>query len=148
MKKELAIAALRDGTVIDHIPPSALFRIVDLLGLASLPNTLTIANNLPSAIMGSKGLLKIADYEFAGDDIHRIALLAPGAVINVIRDYRVVSKEGVRLPAEITGIAVCPNPKCITRNEPMAPRFHTLTAPGEPTRLRCHYCEHEFNPFC
>ncbi|MDE7458841.1 MAG: aspartate carbamoyltransferase regulatory subunit, partial [Muribaculaceae bacterium] len=32
-KKELAVAALRNGTVIDRIPSSALFQAVRLLGL-------------------------------------------------------------------------------------------------------------------
>ena len=31
-KKELAVAALENGTVIDHIPSDSLFKVVDLLG--------------------------------------------------------------------------------------------------------------------
>ena len=48
MKKELAVAALENGTVIDHIPPRSLFKVVDLLGIANLPNSVTIGNNLSS----------------------------------------------------------------------------------------------------
>ena len=47
--KELAVAALESGTVIDHIPSDALFKCVKILGLESMPQKLTIGNNLNSA---------------------------------------------------------------------------------------------------
>lgn len=145
MKKELAVAALRNGTVIDHIPPRAVFKIVEMLGLVNEPDAITIGNNLPSENMGLKGIIKVSNREFAREEINRIALVAPDAVINVIRNYMVVSKTRVELPEEIEGLVTCPNPKCITRNEPMPSRFHKVLTDGE-TRLRCHYCEHELNP--
>lgn len=145
MKKELAVAALRNGTVIDHIPPHALFKIVEMLGLANETGGITIGNNLPSERLGVKGIIKVSDREFERDDINRIALIAPTAVINTIRDYEVISKVNVKLPEEITGLVTCPNLKCITRNEPVASHFHTVLTNGQ-TRLRCHYCEHELNP--
>lgn len=139
------MAALRNGTVIDHIPPGAVFKIVDMLELNKEAGAITIGNNLPSKRFGSKGIIKVSDREFEPEDINRIALVAPMAIINTIRDYEVVRKEVVELPDEIFGIATCPNPKCITRNEPMQSHFHTVTTDGE-TRLRCHYCEHELDP--
>ena len=146
MKKELAVAALRNGTVIDHIAPSAVFKIVDMLALASEPGALTIGNNLPSSLIGRKGIIKIADKEFQQADINRIALVAPRAVINIIREYEVVEKTPVSLPEEIVGLVVCHNPKCITRNEPMPSRFVTVDGPDGHPRLRCHYCDHEIDP--
>ncbi len=146
MKKELAVAALRNGTVIDHIPPRAVFKIVDMLGLTTIPGALTIGNNLPSSHIGSKGIIKVADKEFVSEEINRIALVAPSAVINIIREYEVVHKQPVTLPAEIVGLVTCPNPKCITRNEPMASRFHTFRHDDGQSILRCHYCEHELMP--
>lgn len=143
MKKELEVAALRNGTVIDHIPPRAVFKIVDMLGLANVEGSVTIGNNLPSGGMGRKGIIKVADMEFQPDQINRIALVAPTAVINVIRDYEVVSKEPVVLPEEIVGLVKCSNPKCITRNEPMPTRFSAWHTPEGATVLRCRYCEHE-----
>lgn len=145
MKKELAVAALRNGTVIDHLPVSSVFRIAALIGLSQADSVITIANNLPSSRLGRKGIIKIADREFSQDELNRIALLAPSAVINTIRDYEVVNKEQVVMPDEVVGIIECPNPKCITRNEPMASRFHTLSAADGPV-LRCHYCDHETRP--
>lgn len=140
-KKELAVAALRNGTVIDHIPASALFKAVELLGLSRLDVSVTIANNLESSRLGRKGIIKVADTEFLRDVISRIAIIAPGAVINTIRDYEVVKKEDVVLPDEIRGIVECDNPKCVCRNQPVETRFEVIDR--DPLTLRCHYCEHE-----
>ena len=39
-KKELEVAALENGTVIDHIPSNQLFKVVSLLGLEHLTKAL------------------------------------------------------------------------------------------------------------
>ena len=85
-KKELAVAALRNGTVIDHIPSNMLFKAVKLLDLENVSTQLTIGNNLESKRLGAKGIIKVADIFFTDSVINRIALIAPTAVINVIRD--------------------------------------------------------------
>lgn len=64
-KKELAVAALQAGTVIDHIPSSALFKAVKILGLQDMKTPVTVGNNLPSKRLGAKGIIKVADVEFA-----------------------------------------------------------------------------------
>lgn len=139
-KKELAVAALRNGTVIDHIPAAALFEVVRLLQLEDSEMQLTIGNNLPSARQGRKGIIKVADTEFPEAVINRIALIAPTAKINVIRDYEVVEKRQVELPDSLIGVVKCNNPKCICNNEPMLTRFHVVSR--EPVVIRCHYCGH------
>ena len=139
-KKELAVAALRNGTVIDHIPSEALFKCVKILNLEALDCTLTIGNNLASKRCGSKGIIKVADVFFPEQVLNRIALIAPQAVVNTIRDYEVVEKRPVELPAQIRGIAKCDNPKCITNNEPMATLF--VTDDDNPGFIRCHSCNH------
>ena len=70
-KKELQVAALENGTAIDHIPPSQLFKVAQLLGLEEMDNTITIGNNLHSNKMGSKGMIKIADKFFDDEEINR-----------------------------------------------------------------------------
>ena len=76
--KELQVAAIKNGTVIDHIPPTELFKVVSLLGLDKMKsNTITIANNLPSKKVGSKGMIKISDKFFDDEEINKIALVAP-----------------------------------------------------------------------
>ncbi len=139
-KKELAVAALRNGTVIDHIPSDVLFKAVRILDIESLGTAVTSGNNLESGKLGKKGIIKVADVEFDQSTLDRIALIAPTAVVNIIRDYTVAEKHPVTLPDTITGIVKCANPKCITNNEPMATHFHEVSR--EPVTIRCHYCNH------
>ena len=44
-KKELQVAALKNGTVIDHIPSDKLFTVVSLLHLEDVAANITIGNN-------------------------------------------------------------------------------------------------------
>lgn len=141
MKKELAVAALERGTVIDHIPSSALFKCVRLLGIENLDKSVTIGYNLVSSRLGHKGIIKVADTIFPDEVINRIAIIAPSAVVNIIEDYEVVKKEPVALPDEIVNLVRCSNPKCISCNEPMPTRFSVVGR--NPVILRCSYCEHE-----
>ena len=140
-KKELQVAALENGTVIDHIPSEKLFTVVSLLGLKQMSNNITIGFNLQSKKLGKKGIIKIADKFFTDDEINRIAVVAPNVKLNIIRNYEVVEKRELSLPDELIGIVKCANPKCITNNEPMLTRFHV--ADKEKCIIRCHYCEKE-----
>lgn len=133
------MAALENGTAIDHIPTEAVFKVVALLQLQKLDNRITIGNNLKSKKMDSKGIIKVADKFFREDELNRIALVAPNVNLNIIRDFEVAEKKKVVLPDEIVEIMKCNNPKCITNNEPMKTRFHVIDK--EKVELQCHYCE-------
>lgn len=140
-KKELQVAALENGTVIDHIPSEKLFTVVALLGLEHMTNNITIGFNLQSKKLGKKGIIKIADKFFNDDEINRIAVVAPNVKLNIIRNYEVVEKREVTLPDQLIGIVKCANPQCITNNEPMPTRFHVIDK-GQ-CIIKCHYCEKE-----
>ncbi len=142
-KKELAVAALQNGTVIDHIPSSVLFKAVKILGIEKLQTHVTIGNNLESGKLGTKGIIKVADVFFPEATLNRIALIAPSAKVNIIRDFEVVEKHQVSLPDTIVGIVKCNNPKCITNNEPMKTRFEVVDR--DDVTIRCHYCGHSVN---
>ncbi len=142
-KKELAVAALQNGTVIDHIPSNVLFKAVKILGIESLNTHVTIGNNLESNRLGRKGIIKVADVFFPESTLNRIALIAPTAKVNIIRDFEVVEKHQVSLPDNIVGIVKCGNPKCITNNEPMKTRFEVVDRNN--VTIRCHYCGHSVN---
>lgn len=139
-KTSLAVAALENGTVMNHIPSESLFRVVHLLNLEDMHTGVTIGNNLPSASQHRKGIIKIEGVEFDRDTLNRIAIIAPTATVNIIRNYAVFSKHPVELPEELVGLVRCSNPKCITNFEPMATRFHVQR--GECVELCCHYCNH------
>ena len=140
-KKELQVAALKNGTVIDHIPSEKLFTVVSLLGLEHMSNNITIGFNLESKKLGKKGIIKIADKFFTDDEINRIAVVAPNVKLNIIRNYEVAEKRELILPDELIGIMKCANPKCITNNEPMPTRFHVIDK--DHCVIKCHYCEKE-----
>jgi len=141
MNKELQVKALENGTVIDHIPSDKLFKVVSLLKMEGLKNQITIGNNLSSKQMGTKGIIKVADRYYAEEEVNRIALIAPMAKINIIKNFEVIEKKILTLPDNFIGLVKCPNPKCITNNEPMKTRFETVSK--EPVVLKCLYCERE-----
>lgn len=142
IRQELQVAALRNGTVIDHIPSEKLFTVVSLLRLEHMDCNITIGFNLESEKLGKKGIIKIADKFFDDEEINRITVVAPHVKLNIIREYEVVEKRELELPDELQGIVKCANPKCITNNEPMPTRFHVIDK--ETCVIKCHYCEKEF----
>ena len=142
-KEELQVAALQNGTVIDHIPTDKLFTIVSLLGLKNSDLNITIGTNLPSKKLGKKGIIKVADRFFTDEEISRLSLVAPNVQFNIINNYEVVEKKQVIMPDVIKGLVKCGNPKCITNNEPMTTIFHVICK--ENGILKCHYCEKEQN---
>jgi aspartate carbamoyltransferase regulatory subunit len=139
--QELMVAAIENGSVIDHIPSDKLFTVVSLLGLEKMDLKITIGFNLKSKKLGKKGIIKISDKFFTNDEINRISLVAPHAVLNIIRNYEVIDKKELSLPDTLIGIIKCNNPKCITNNEPMDTVFHVVNK--EEGILQCHYCEKE-----
>jgi len=140
-KKERLVAAIKNGTVIDHIPAAKTFQVVSLLGLDKETNPVTIGYNYPSDKMGMKGIIKVSDRFFTSEEINKLSVVAPKILMNIIRDYEVVEKITVETPNTLRGIVKCNNPKCITNNEPMATVFHL--SDKSHTQLRCHYCDKE-----
>ena len=111
-KSELKIKAIENGTVIDHITANKSLHILKIL---ELPNdetkNVTIAMNVSSSEIGRKDILKIENRELDSSELNQIALIAPKATINIIRDF----------------------------NEPITPKFKVITK--NPPQVRCHYCE-------
>ena len=140
ISKELKVSALEDGTVLDHIPAENVYRALDILGLKGISNQITIGINLNSKLFGKKGIIKIADRFFEDDELNKLALIAPHATVNIIRNFKVVEKKKLTMPEEIEGIAKCMNPKCITNHQPVKTRFAVIEE-GNEISLLCHYCE-------
>ena len=137
-KKERLVAAIENGTVIDHIPSGKTFQVFNLLELQQLATPVTIGYNFSSSKVGKKGIIKVSDKFFTDDEISRLSVVAPNIILNIIKDYEVVEKRTLHLPEEIIGFVKCPNAKCITNNEPVRTHFHLIDAEHEV--LRCHYC--------
>ncbi len=142
MEKELKVAALKDGTVIDHIPAEKVFKIVSILQLKISGQLLTIGNNLDSKRLGRKGIIKISDRILSEDETSKIALIAPNASLNIIRDYKVVEKRALVLGEEMYDVVKCGNPMCITNHQNIPTRFKVIQEDGT-VRLKCRYCTRE-----
>jgi aspartate carbamoyltransferase regulatory subunit len=138
-KEQLVVSAIKDGTVIDHIPARLLFNVIDILGLQKIENQITFGTNLESKKLNKKAIIKVSEVFFRKDDLDRIALVAPQVKINIIKDYVVVEKKVVEVPDQIEGIAKCVNPMCITNNQNVQTKFDVISK--EPVTLKCQYCE-------
>ena len=138
MKNEMLVAAIKNGTVIDHIPSNKTYQVAQLLGLHQLETPVTIGYNFLAKKLGKKGIIKVEDKFFTDEEISRLSVVAPNIVLNIIHDFEVVEKKTVTTPEVIRGIVRCNNPKCITNNEPMNTLFHVANG-----MLTCHYCEKE-----
>ena len=139
-RKELVVSALENGTVLDHIPAENVYKALDILNLKGIGTQITIGINLTSKFFGNKGIIKIADKFFEDEELNKLALIAPKATVNVIRDFKVVEKKKLVMPEEIHGIAKCRNPKCVTNHQPVSTWFKTIEE-GNEISLLCHYCE-------
>ncbi len=137
---KLHVSKIKDGTVIDHITGGHALDVAKILGITGREKgTVTIAINVPSERFKTKDIVKIAGQELNPQEVHKIALLAPRATINIIRDYKVVKKQEVKLPKTIENIIKCANPACISNsNEPVRAKFYVDNE--EPLLLKCHYC--------
>ena len=140
-KKELQVAAIENGTVIDHIPAEKTYEVAHSLKLHDLDVPVTIGYNRPSNKLNKKGIIKISNKFFSDEEISRLSVLAPKIVLNIIKDYEVIEKKTVETPNELHGIVRCNNPKCITNNEPMLTHFTVVDK--EKGILKCHYCDKE-----
>lgn len=140
VETELRVSKIRDGTVIDHITAGYALDVVRILGISGRDKgPITIAINVPSKRLRTKDIVKIEGRELNPQEVAKIALLAPHASINIIRDYKVVKKKEVKLPSVIENIIKCANPACISNgNEPVKAKFYVDC--DEPLVLKCHYC--------
>ncbi len=134
---------IENGTVIDHLQPDALFKVIDLLALPR-DKLVILGKNFESkkALHGKKGVLKIVDYSPTPNQLNKIAVLSPYATVSYIKNGQVVEKGRVMLPLRIENIMECSNPNCISRTEQKeyAPSvFYTLDTVQR--IFQCHYCD-------
>jgi aspartate carbamoyltransferase regulatory subunit len=140
MHKVRQVEAIANGTVIDHLPPEATLKVVDLIARAD--DQIFIGLNLRSSHHGLKGVVKFAKRELDPRELSALALIAPQATVSIIRDYAITSKGTVSMPERFEGIARCANPNCVSNHERWTTRFDV--AKVKPLSVRCHYCERTF----
>jgi len=137
----LIVRRIRNGTVIDHIPGGLALNVLRILGITGKEGyTVALLMNVKSRKIGRKDIVKIENRELDPRELDIIALIAPDATVNTIRDYAVVKKTKVKLPQTIREIVRCTNPNCVTNKagEPVKPTFRVKSS--EPLLLVCEYC--------
>ena len=135
------VTAIRNGTVIDHIPAGQALRVLKLLNITdqtAVPVSLVM--NVPSKKMGAKDIVKVEDRELTQAELDRLALVASEASVAIIRAYSVAEKMHINLGEELNNVVRCTFSNCITQNsrEPLPHRLVILSK--DPLQLRCHYC--------
>ncbi|MFB6096025.1 MAG: aspartate carbamoyltransferase regulatory subunit [Haloferacaceae archaeon] len=135
---QLRVSKIRNGTVIDHVTGGQALNVLAILGIDGTGGeTVSIGINVPSDKLGKKDVVKVEGRELSQSEVDVLALIAPEATINIIRDYAVAEKLRVERPANVVGLVKCPNHNCITNeNEPVVSKFDVVNE-----GVRCSYCE-------
>jgi aspartate carbamoyltransferase regulatory subunit len=137
--KFLSVAAIENGTVIDHITAGRALLLVRLLKLERHHQPLTIGLNLSSSRMKSKDILKVEGWDFPPKDLPKIAVFSPHATISIIQNFRVIRKDSVVPLEAIAHVIVCPNSNCVTNHETSSRLFYVKHERKD--LLQCSYCE-------
>ena len=137
---QLLVRRIRDGTVIDHIEAGKALMVLTALTITGREgNVITIAMNVPSSKHGKKDIIKFENRFLETSETNKLALIAPRATINIIRDYKLIEKRKIQLPNSIVGIFKCPNLKCITNSdEEIQSTIDVIDK--EKVVLKCRYC--------
>ncbi len=144
--EQLLVRRIRNGTVLDHLQAGRALQVLKALGLdGTHGSVITVAMNMPSSKIDKKDMLKVENKYLSREEADRIALIAPRATVNLIKDFRVAEKHRVELPEVFTGVFVCPNPGCIT-NSPEALQSSIQVLKRDDPLLQCRYCRRVLHP--
>ncbi len=139
-ESDLLVRRIKEGTVIDHIDEGKGLQVLGALRIDGKDGSLiTIALNVPSGKFKKKDIIKVENKYLADDDTNKLAVIAPKATINIIKNYKLVEKRRVSLPNEIDRIFRCSNPDCITNSsEHIESVMDVIDKDGRV--LKCRYC--------
>lgn len=135
------------GLIIDHIPQGqgALVRRLFDKVRQDKNTVLHLVEGVPSQKCQSRKDVFIVEGSVPNDGFMAvICFLMPELTVNIICEGT-HQKVMAGLPKILKGILVCPNPNCVTNNDPEAgarTRFLKTEIDGA---LMCHYCEREFS---
>jgi aspartate carbamoyltransferase regulatory subunit len=126
--------------VLDHIDEGKGLQVLNALRIDGKDGSLiTIALNVPSGKFKKKDIIKVENKFLKDDDTNKLAVIAPKATINIIKDYKLIEKRRVALPNEINRIFRCSNPDCISNStEHIESVMDVIDKEGRV--LKCRYC--------
>ena len=134
----IEVAAIKKGTVIDHIAAGQGLWIFNKLNLGQLGHPVVLLMNVPSKRLGKKDIIKIENYTDV--DTAMLGLIGSSITVNIIENEHVVEKVPVFIPDEVRGLFSCGNPRCVTNSDAyVIPLFHLHDARS--LAYVCEYCE-------
>jgi aspartate carbamoyltransferase regulatory subunit len=137
--KKLEVSAIEEGTVIDQIASKSTFKVANILDIQNIDQVVLVGVNLSSKKLDKKGIIKIGGKQLTQEEVNKIALIAPDATLNIIKDSEVERKFQVAIPDTLEGIVKCFNPNCVSNHQMIQSKFHVMNK--NPIKIRCHYCE-------
>ena len=132
------VDAIRGGIVIDHIAAGCGMKLYRLLGLENLDAPVAMINNVVSAKLGRKDIIKVDARIHVNFDV--IGYVDPGATVNIIRNGELVEKKQIGMPEKLVNVIRCKNPRCITSCEQELDQVFRLSDRSR-KEYRCVYCE-------
>jgi aspartate carbamoyltransferase regulatory subunit len=144
---QLLIRRIKEGTVIDHIRSGEALRVLQILGITGKEGEIvSVAMNVPSSKLEKKDVVKVANRFLKSEETDKLALVAPLATVNIIKNYRVAEKRKVELPELFRNLLKCPNPTCVS-NMPGEPIVSTIEVIDRETPLlKCTFCQRLISP--
>jgi aspartate carbamoyltransferase regulatory subunit len=142
-QKELLVSKINNGIVVDHISPGRAQIVLNILKPDKNATTI-IGSNMDSSTYGKKDIIKAEGKYLTTEEINMIALVAPTATINVIKDWEVVDKHQVKMPETIEDFFKCPNPSCQTNTGfgLVKPKFNVIRGENvNDLKLQCVFCD-------
>lgn len=134
------IDGVNNGIVLDHIQAGKSMQIYELLKLDKLNNCVAIIQNADSTKMGKKDIIKIDENIELDFDV--LGYIDSNITINIVKDGQLSEKKTLELPATLTNVIKCKNPRCITSVEQeIVQKFKLIDK--EKKVYRCAYCDAE-----
>lgn len=122
-------------------------RVLQILGINGKEGEIvSIVMHVPSSKIDKKDVIKVANRYLKSEETDKLALVAPVATVNIIRNYRVAEKRKVELPNVFSGLLKCPNPTCVSNlsHEPIIPTIDVIDK--ETPMLKCRFCQRLITP--
>ena len=115
------------------------------LKLDRLDCSVAIIKNAKSNKMGKKDIIKV-ECPIDALDLDILGFIDHNITVNIIKGDKIVEKKELHLPAQVTNVIKCKNPRCITSIEQGLDHIFVLTDEKNEV-YRCKYCEETYkNP--
>lgn len=138
------IDGVSTGIVLDHIKAGKSMQIYELLKLEKLNNCVAVIQNADSSKYGKKDIIKID--QLIDLDMDVLGYIDSNITVNIVKDGKLFEKKRLELPATLTNVIKCKNPRCITSIEQEITQKFKLVDKDKKV-YRCAYCDAEHKAY-